>query len=265
MFKQFLRKYLRSNAGARRLQKIYQGGLEVVLTGMNYGCGGTYSESGELNVLRMVRDRYKGRKPIVIFDVGANTGGYAKAAAELLGDQAVIHCFEPSQKCFATFKETTQGIPNIVAHNIGFGEQPNRMPLYSDATDSGLASLYDRKLDHFGITMNVSEEIEISTLDEHCAEHGIEHIHFLKLDIEGHELSALKGARRMLDEDRVDMIQFEFGGCNIDSRTFFQDFYYLLKDKYTISRIVRDGLVEIPRYSEANEIFMTINYLAVHR
>jgi hypothetical protein len=49
----------------------------------------------------------------------------------------------------------------------------------------------------------------------------------VKMDIEGHELTALKGFGAALDVARV--LQFEFGGCNIDSRTYFQDFWYFLK------------------------------------
>ncbi len=66
----------------------------------------------------------------------------------------------------------------------------------------------------------------------------------------------------MLGSGAVDFIQFEFGGCNIDSRTYFQDFYYLLNDRYKISRILKDGLYPISRYKEMYEAFTTTNYLA---
>ncbi len=36
--------------------------------------------------------------------------------------------------------------------------------------------------------------------------------HFLKLDIEGHELAALQGAQKLLSRGAVDVIQFELGG-----------------------------------------------------
>ena len=82
------------------------------------------------------------------------------------------------------------------------------------------------------------------------------------MDIEGHELSALKGAKEMLEGKKIRFIQFEFGGTNVDSRTYFQDFWYLLSKNYTIYRIVKDGLHLIPKYKETQEIFTTINYLA---
>ena len=106
------------------------------------------------------------------------------------------------------------------------------------------------------------KEVIIRRMDDFCREKAIGHIHFLKLDVEGHELKALEGAHEMMASDAVDFIQFEFGGCNIDSRTYFQDFYYLLKDKYRISRIVKDGLCPVNQYKETYENFVTTNYFA---
>ncbi len=265
MVKQLIWKYLSKNTGNKKFQRVFHSGYRLALVGMNYGRGGTYSESGELYVLKMVAEKYKGKGPFVVFDVGANVGEYAKTAAGIFGSEAIIHSFEPSQKCYSTFRETTKGLQNMISNNFGFSDVVSKQKLYSDEADSGLASLYHRNLDHYGINMDKFEEIELSTIDDYCAQNNIERIHFLKMDIEGHELSALKGAERMLKEDRVDMIQFEFGGCNIDSRTFFQDFFYLLNGKYKIHRILRDGLIEVPTYNESHEIFMTINYLAIRR
>ena len=65
-----------------------------------------------------------------------------------------------------------------------------------------------------------------------------------------------------MNKKKIKFIQFEFGSCNIDSKTYFQDFWYLLKDNYNIYRIVKDGITPIIKYKETSEIFTTINYLA---
>ncbi len=113
--------------------------------------------------------------------------------------------------------------------------------------------------------MDSEEQVRLTTIDIFCKEQGIEKIDFLKLDIEGNEINALEGAKTMLEKDSIKFIQFEFGGCNIDSRTYFQDFYYLLKDRYKIYRILRNNLYEIENYNELKEIFITTNYLAIHK
>jgi hypothetical protein len=61
------------------------------------------------------------------------------------------------------------------------------------------------------------------------------------------------------------MVAFEFGGSNIDSRSFFQDFYYFFKaQKFNLSRITPSGyLYPIKSYSELLEQFRCTNFVAV--
>jgi hypothetical protein len=81
------------------------------------------------------------------------------------------------------------------------------------------------------------------------------------MDVEGHELSVLKGGLANLEKIKV--IQFEFGGCNIDTRTFFQDFWYTLTPLgFSIFRISPSGRIKIERYSEEEEYFKTSNFIA---
>ena len=88
-------------------------------------------------------------------------------------------------------------------------------------------------------------------------------IDLLKIDIEGHELEAFAGFGRSLNFIRV--IQFEFGGCNIDTRTFFKDFWYFFKkNKFDIYRVSPFGPMRLERYSENYECFRTSNYLCVN-
>jgi FkbM family methyltransferase len=258
-------KSLNKLLGKMRFQKYFEFLFEMSLKGLNYGNGGNFKESGELNVLKYIGDKFKEDKAIVIFDVGANAGNYSKALSDFYNSKATIHAFEPSKKTYEIFLETTKNLSHIIPNNLGLSDIENYQLLYSSKDGSGLASVYHRKLDHFGISMDQSEEIKLSTIDAYCQINKIDKINFLKLDIEGHELKALNGATQMIKSNKIDAIQFEFGGCNIDSRTYFQDFFYLLKDKYKIYRILKDGLLEMPTYKESYEIFITINYLALRK
>jgi hypothetical protein len=90
----------------------------------------------------------------------------------------------------------------------------------------------------------------------------IQRIDLLKLDTEGHELSVLEGARRLLESRAIDTIQFEFGGANIDSRTFLRDIVDVLRPTHGVYRLLKDG-VEPLRNDEREEIFTYANYIAV--
>ena len=61
----------------------------------------------------------------------------------------------------------------------------------------------------------------------------------------------------------VRSIQFEFGGCNIDTKTYFQDFWYFFKERdFDLYRISPLGLIRILEYKESDEFFTATNYIA---
>lgn len=245
--------------GKRFLQRPFELLYKISLKGMNFGASEA-SDSGERYVLKLVK-RESSESPI-IFDVGANKGQYANLINKVFKGNARVFSFEPGKFTYSELSKNTSGIKNIEKYNFGFGSEDTSASLNYDNQGSGLASVYKRKLNHMNIDFNKEERIEIKKIDDFCVRHDIEKIDLLKIDVEGHELEVLKGAKRMFEKDAIKSIQFEFGGANIDSRTYFQDFYLLLKEKYTIYRILQNGLYEINKYSELQEIFTTVNYFA---
>lgn len=249
--------------GRVKYQKIFEKALSWALNGMNIGMGSNIPLSGELNTLRYIESKFLSNKNVIIFDVGANIGNYSqKIIKEFKNNNFQLYSFEPSKETFFELKKRFKNIPNINLYNLGFGEENGTKTLYSNKKKSGLASMYDRRLLHFGIKMNLQESIKIFTIDDFCKKKRIRRIDFLKLDAEGHELSILNGAKKMIKNNTIRFIQFEFGGCNIDSRTYFQDFFYLLKEKYYIYRILKDDFYRIDSYREIYELFLTTNFLA---
>ncbi|MCX2717837.1 FkbM family methyltransferase [Helicobacter sp. MIT 21-1697] len=155
--------------------------------------------------------------------------------------------------------------PIVFLNNCGLGANEQTMTLYSNAQGSGLASLTQRRLTHHNIDFNQSEQVHITTLDKYCVKAQIPHIHLLKIDVEGHELDVLNGALGMFKDDSIDMVTFEFGGCNIDTRTYFQDFWYFFQTyNMNIYRILpNQSLYHIASYNESREQFDTTNYVAI--
>jgi hypothetical protein len=90
----------------------------------------------------------------------------------------------------------------------------------------------------------------------------------LKIDVEGNELKVMQGAQEMIKADKVDYIQFEFGGfgcCNTASGTCFYDFFRFLNESYRVYRILKNDLWEIRSYRAEYECLVTTNYLAERR
>jgi hypothetical protein len=109
------------------------------------------------------------------------------------------------------------------------------------------------------------EPIQLISLDDFCSDRAIDHIDLLKLDLEGGELDALRGARALLDNERIDLIQFEFGQPSLGARTYFVDLFDTLAKRYEIFRVLPNGLERLATYHETLEVFMSTNYLAVLR
>ncbi len=238
--------------------------LENLINRLQYyigiGSGSGVESSGE----KVLFDKLKSfSAPLMIFDVGANQGQFSSFFLNNCSiSDFTVHAFEPSLKTFEIFKKNIND-PRIIPNNFGLGKENGEFELFSNEIGSGLASLTKRKLDHFNITFNLSEKIKIQTLDFYCEEKQINKIDLLKIDVEGHELDVLSGGSKILNS--TSMISFEFGGCNIDTRTYFQDFYYFFKDRnFRIFRMTPSGfLFPIEQYKEIYEQFRTTNFLCI--
>lgn len=201
----------------------------------------------------------------MIIDAGANRGDYTRAVVDSGVKIGKLIMIEPAPSLRGALQELVKGNRKLVLEPTAVGSTESRLPLFFDEAGTGLASLYQRDVSHVGRSMEQSVSVPVTTLDQIAKKHGINRIDYLKLDLEGHELEALKGARRLLSEQRIKALSFEFGGCNIDSRTFVKDFWHLLvrDHRFTFYRLVPGRrLLRLDRYSESLERFNWQNILA---
>lgn len=264
----FIKKAAINFTGNKFMQQILERTITISQYLMGIGSGTGVESSGERAVLNILQNQIK--PPYCIFDIGANQGQYLSLLVNFLkNNNYTIHCFEPGCYTFDILKTNSAQIKSdkIVLNNCALGKTNGEMVLYYDQPGSGLASLTKRKLDHFGINFSTSEKVKIQTLDDYCTEHKINQIHLLKCDVEGHELDVFTGASSMFSKGAINIVTFEFGGCNIDTRTFFQDFYYFFKEMgMEIFRITPSGyLKSIDLYKEVDEQFRTTNYVALKK
>jgi FkbM family methyltransferase len=150
------------------LQPIWEFMLDVTLYGMNIGPASLPHYSGETHLLNNIHRilHMKNDAEITVFDVGANNGDYAPEIHATLGATARLFCFEPSHATYDILKENTRGIDSIFLNNRGFSDNVEELELFSDMHGSGLASLYDRRLDHQGTYLHNKETVRLSTIDK---------------------------------------------------------------------------------------------------
>lgn len=262
--RQLLRKgirfWIKKTAGKMRYQRIYHVLLDIALRGMNYR-NTHFRTSGEIEVIKLIADKKEINPEVTIFDVGANVGGYTQELVKYFSGNTKIYSFEPSKNTFGRLMENIKNSSPVMSYNFGFSNVEKELSLYKDESAPGMASVYHRDLSKIGLDTDSYELIKVTTIDKFCSKHGIDHIDFLKIDVEGHEFDVLQGAQRMINEQRIDYVQLEFGEANIDSRHFLRDFYQILPD-FTFYRVVKDGISPLGEYNEVNEIFRTINLVA---
>lgn len=232
-------------------------------------------ESGEMGAARHAAARLAaaGRTNPVIFDVGANKGTWLSIAIEVFAEMMpVIHCFEPFVTNLALLSQhpvIQAGVATV--HAIALGDTDGQRVIHSREDALEFTSFYPRefeaskcgKPDH--VVLRPQGDVREARLDDFCTRHGIAAIDFLKIDVEGHERFVLEGAGTMLRDGRIRFIQFEFGGTQIDSRTYFRDFWDLLSRDYELRRIMSDGLLPIKQYDVALENFCKQDFLAEWR
>lgn len=261
-----LKKALASLTANRFAQRALQKNVQFAHELMGIGSGAGVSASGETTILDRLKKSKKG--PYRIFDVGSNRGQFLTMALEhMRGEDVEVHCFEPGKQTFEYLSATAAGKPKVFLNNIGLGAEKSEAVLHYDHAGSEIASLTKRDLGHYGMSHADSETVLIDTVDNYCAAKGIDRIDLLKVDIEGHELDCFKGAKGMLSRKAIGIITLEFGGANIDTRTFFRDFWYFFEPLgMDLYRITPSGyLFKMERYFETQEQFMTTNFLAIRR
>jgi FkbM family methyltransferase len=218
-------------------------------------------QSGEGALLRDLAERWSGRE-VTLVDVGAHTGEYAVCARAAFGPALTLHCFEPRPDTFALLERRVGAEPRTSCHRLALGDEAGTASLFSKGASSVFTSLYPEAFGAPGHEVSRVDEVELRTLDDVADDLGLERIGLLKVDVEGHELAVLKGARRLLDADAIEAVQFEFGERSLYSRAFLRDFFELLGPDFDFFRITPFGLRRLA-YSPAAEVFVQeANYLA---
>ncbi|HSI07549.1 MAG TPA: FkbM family methyltransferase [Rariglobus sp.] len=262
----FFRHLLKHPFGNRPGQYLLSKQVKLCHWLMGIGAGTSVEDSGEVAVIKKLIS--ENRRDLVVLDVGANMGQFLNLTVSRLGDRLrEIHSFEPAATTFQTLAQNALKHDGVRLNHLGLSRAAGTAQLYYDKENSGLASLTKRDLAFRNISFERQESIQLSTADAYCAEHGISHVNWLKMDVEGHELDVLHGASALFGRNAVDLVTFEFGGCNIDTRTYLRDFYQFFEAQgMQLYRITPSGYFHpVSRYRETEEQFTTVNYVAFRR
>jgi FkbM family methyltransferase len=233
--------------------------MATYLSMLNGKGSGSGWDAGETALAAQVLRTHE--QPVVV-DCGANLGAWTKGVRSGLGHQRGRWLLvEP----MAEYAEVLRRMSNVMVIQAAVGEAEAAMQLYVPDRPSGWMSLHPRG-DSFAHDENFSSRsVQVVKLDDLLQHKEVDHVDFLKMDLEGHELFALRGAQSYLEQRRVAALSFEFGSANVNSRTFFRDIWeYLRSFDYNIYRIIPGGrTIQVLHYDETLEFFRgATNYFA---
>lgn len=137
-------------------------------------------------------------KNSVFFDIGTNKGEYAYYAEKLINPKN-IYLFEPEKKLNKQLQAIFSNCQIFdMALSNNKGTHQFKIPLINGVADNCLSSLeVENKEDNE--TEAIIYEVKTDTLDNFIAEKNIKP-DLIKIDVEGHELSVLKGAENFISQ-----------------------------------------------------------------
>jgi FkbM family methyltransferase len=219
--------------------------------------------NGEPDLQRWVIGLAEPGAPVRVIDVGANVGGWSAAllgAARQAGRLAdlELHAFEPSADTYRRMTAALDG-RRVATFRAGLSDRVGAATLHVAGPGAGINSLH-RPDGQAGLG---TEQVPVTTLDEHAREHGLDAIALVKIDTEGHDLAVLRGARDLLAGQRIGVVQFEYNCRWIYARSFLRDAFELLEPcGYRIGKLTPRGVEFYPGWDADLETFVEGNYIA---
>jgi FkbM family methyltransferase len=137
------------------------------------------------------------------FDVGANHGLLSFGLAGRHGATIDFHLFEPNPKLVSSIEKTFKLYPKmrLNLNQIAVSDVEGTAFLEIDQAQSGASHVSTREQ---GL------EVACVTIDAYMKKSGVSSVDLLKLDVEGFELPALRGAKASLEERKIKAVYFEY-------------------------------------------------------
>jgi len=184
-----------------------------------------------------------GRKPLIIFDVGANIGQTAWGLVRYF-PTSQIYCFEPVQSTFSMLRSNYGAYSNVCLEQLALGSSPGtaQITLHEFSEINTLAASTRKSVG--------TEKITVDTVDSYCSSKGISHIDILKMDVQGWEAEVLKGAEGMIESGKINFIFSEVG---FDASEADMMYFPTLHETLTSKAYRFAGMYETYRYGRHKE------------
>jgi len=183
---------------------------------------------------------------ILIFDIGANVGDMTIKFRDMY-PLSTIHCFEPTPEAFKKLRWRFKEDAQVKLNNVAVSDANGTKKFFVNEEYNKVNSLLQRnqELSKY-YRYDVKKHIEVKTiaLGPYCNANKIQKVNLLKLDIQGGEIYALKGAVEILKRKKVDVLLtevlfvelYEGGAVFFELSAFLAQYGYTLYNLYDLHR-----------------------------
>jgi FkbM family methyltransferase len=134
---------------------------------------------------------------MTVLDIGAHHGYYSLMASRAIREQGSVHAFEPAPRERAHLKSNLalNRCKQVAVYEFALGATRGTATLFQAETKlDGWNSLRPQD----GVSRSKRFEVQVFPLDQFLLDHQLQKIDFIKMDVEGAELSVLQGASKLL-------------------------------------------------------------------
>ena len=179
---------------------------------------------------------------MVFVDIGANYGLYSLIASKKVGERGKVIAFEPQSNLVPIINKSVKenSFTNVTVVHSAVGDCKKKTMLFQpSATNNGEATLSLGTDQNVGYASKESEEVPVDRLADLLKHQNVEHVHGMKMDIEGAEFTVLKNSEPFFRNAEPHFLLVEciethlkrFGHSCTDVFTFLQDNGYRLTSR----------------------------------
>jgi len=234
----------------RAANRVYQRAFPIYRP--LYAAYKTYADRAERELFRKIL--FQGA---VVVDVGANIGIYSEFLSRCVGPTGLVHSFEPSPDNFRRLSAATRHLSNVRLTQAAVGERSGEFKLYiSDKLN----------VDHRAYKADGDSRRAVPTdmvaLDDYLKPG--QRVDLIKMDIQGYELHALRGAQRVLRENPNINLLLEFWPAGLaQAGVSWEELIGMLQgSNMNLTLVRRGGLVPFDARDVRNDISWYVNLFA---
>lgn len=164
---------------------------------------------------RLTMERFRQQIPAgaTVLEVGGHIGFIAQYFAKLVGPEGKVIVFEPGSNNLPYIERNTAKLPQVRIERQAVSDRIGEATFYEDDITGQNNSLLDDYHGAAGVAqshamggMKKARTVRLTTLDAYIDAHGLK-VDFIKIDIEGNELNALRGAGKSLSRIKALMVE----------------------------------------------------------